>query len=405
MIGDVVAGTYEIIAPIAEGGMGAVYEGRHVQTGQVVAVKVLRAQDLEKKITHVKRFQREVRAAGSIDTDHIAKVLDSGEDDDGRPFVVLERLHGRDLSQWLEVVSPVVPRTAIVIAAQACRGLQKAHDAGVVHRDIKPSNLFLSEAEDGALTVKLLDFGIAKLSESQLDVLGHQTALTKAGALLGSPVYMSPEQARGRTVVDERADMWSLGIVLYRMLCGRVPFPDLPLGELLMQLCSAPIPHIQDAAPWIAPEVAVVVHRALRRDPKDRYARIADFERALAQLVPRTVISVGDLRPPDDKTRHSEAHRAEITLDAVAPPVRSARRDPPSGPPPDDEAKASPLPPSGGEVVPRRAPPVAAAAGGVRQTLLLVAAGAALAVFALGLYHALRSPPPSPSPPPATSAP
>ncbi len=375
MIGTVLGEKYEVTSKLAEGGMGSVFEGMHLQTGRVVAIKVLRAKDLEKKITHVRRFQREARAAGSIDTDHIARVIDTGEAEGGRPYIVMERLHGEDLAERLERVSPLPPATAIAIAAQACRGLQKAHDTGVVHRDIKPSNLFLAEREEGEVVVKLLDFGIAKLSDAQLDNLGHDTTLTKAGALLGSPVYMSPEQARGKREIDHRADVWSLGVVLYRMVTGQVPFPDLPLGELLMSICATPVPPVQDVAPWVSPELAEVIHRALRLDPQERYEKVSDFEKALSALVPRVTLSADQLHALDAKSQRAVARRAEITAD-------------------------EPPPPTGAPVA------IAAATSERSQTLLLIASGAVIALVAIGAYLALRKPPPAlPSPAPTATAP
>jgi len=375
VIGTVLGEKYEVTGKVAEGGMGTVFEGKHLQTGRVVALKVLRAKDLEKKVTHVRRFQREARAAGSIDTDHIARVIDTGEDEEGRPYIVMERLNGEDLAELLERVSPLHPPTAIAIAAQACRGLQKAHDAGVVHRDIKPSNLYLAEREEGEVVVKLLDFGIAKLSVTQLDNLGHETALTKAGALLGSPVYMSPEQARGKREIDHHADIWSLGVVLYRMVSGQVPFPDLPLGELLMSICATPVPPIQDVAPWVSPELASVIHRALRLDPKERYATMSEFEAALCALVPRVSLSVAQLHALDAKSQQSVARRAEITADEPPPPT---------------------------------VPPPSLAHAERSQTLLLIATGAVIALIGVGAYLALRKPPPPvpgpASPPPAATA-
>lgn len=374
MIGTVLGEKYEVTSKLAEGGMGSVFEGRHLQTGRVVAIKVLRAKDLEKKITHVRRFQREARAAGSIDTDHIARVIDSGEAEGGRPYIVMERLHGQDLAELLERVSPLPPATAVAIAAQACRGLQKAHDTGVVHRDIKPSNLFLAEREEGEVVVKLLDFGIAKLSDAQLDNLGHDTTLTKAGALLGSPVYMSPEQARGRREIDHRADIWSLGVVLYRMVSGQVPFPDLPLGELLMSICATPVPAVQDVAAWVSPELAGVIHRALRLDPKERYQKMSEFELALSALIPRPRLRADQLHALDAKSQRTVARRAEITADEAPPPTGS---------------------PPGSAIV---------ATTDKSQTLLLVASGAVIALVGIGAYLALREPLPAlPAPIPSAT--
>jgi serine/threonine-protein kinase len=172
VIGKILAGKYEILRSLGEGGMGAVYEAQHVGVGRRVAVKVILAENLDKKQTQVARFEREAKLAGGIETRHICQVLDTGTDDDGHPYMVMELMRGRDVGDQLKAHGPLLPHAALAVVVQACRGLQKAHDAGIIHRDIKPANLFLCEEEDGDVTVKVLDFGIAKIREDALPAQG-----------------------------------------------------------------------------------------------------------------------------------------------------------------------------------------------------------------------------------------
>jgi len=213
MIGSTLDGKYRIIRQLGAGAMGAVYEAEHTGTGRKVAVKVITGQ-LAQDPGLVSRFQREARAAGAIDTKHITQVLDTGIDRDSElPFMVMEFLSGQDLQQFLKKSGPIAPDLALRIVAQSCLGLQKAHEAGVVHRDIKPANLFLARS-DGEVIVKVLDFGIAKVQMDQAQET-ESACLTRTGNMLGSPLYMSPEQARGSKNIDHRADLWSLGAALY----------------------------------------------------------------------------------------------------------------------------------------------------------------------------------------------
>jgi serine/threonine-protein kinase len=358
VIGKVLDGKYEILDQIGEGGMGAVFEAEHVDTKRRVAVKVILAEDLKKKKAHVRRFHREARAAGSIETQHIAQVIDTGTDADERPYMVMELMKGRDLAQVLRDVGTLQPDVAVAIAAQACRGLARAHEVGVIHRDIKPGNVFLAE-KDKKITVKLCDFGIAKLDADMLQSF-HESTLTKTGALLGSPLYMSPEQARGKREIDARADVWSIGIVLYRMLAGRAPFQDVEaLGDLIITICSTPVPPIQDFAPWVSPRVAEVLHRALRLRPDERYQSAEEMDRALTSLLPSTDILPDMIRPVDESAKGDVKSRAELEMEE--PPVMSKTEaglaHSATGDPPDRN-----------------------------RSLIYIAVGAGIALAAVGLY-------------------
>jgi len=252
----------------------------------MVAVKVILAPDLEKKKDHVKRFQREARVVGQMETRHICQVTDTGTDPaTGRPFMVMELLKGNELGELIKRVGPLDPKAAVEIAAQACHGLQKAHEAKVVHRDIKPPNIFLAE-QDGDIIAKILDFGIAKV-HADADWQPRSSTLTHAGALVGSPRFMSPEQARSRPDIDHRTDVYSLGVVLYYMLAGLAPFHEVEsVGDLIFTICSDPAPPLQDVAPWVPAEIAEAVHRALQIEREDRFQTAQEMQQALKQLLP-----------------------------------------------------------------------------------------------------------------------
>ncbi|XXX77107.1 serine/threonine-protein kinase [Sorangium sp. So ce134] len=272
MDGKILSGRYTLVRLLGRGGMGAVYEADDAVQGRRVAVKVMSGEIVHSR-SAMERFDREARAASAIQTEHIVRVLDTGVDrETGSPFLVMELLRGEDLAQLLARLGPLPPRLALRIVAQACVGLQKAHDAGVVHRDIKPANLFLAHREEGAgLIVKLLDFGIAKIRPAH-EPRRDTTGLTRSGSMLGTPRYMSPEQARGIKDIDHRTDIWALGIVLYHALAGRTPTEDVEaFGDLIATLVAELPAPVQEFAPWVEPEVAAVVDGALQYLPVARY--------------------------------------------------------------------------------------------------------------------------------------
>ena len=270
MIGSIVQGRYRIDRLLGVGGMGSVYLAHDLDTGRAVAVKVLSV-EADESANIVERFRRESRAAGSIDSPHVAEIFDAGTDD-RRPFLVMEHLEGEDLSSLFKRLQHLPPRLSLRIVGQACAGLAKAHEVGVVHRDIKPANLFLARGERGMVTVKVLDFGVAKVLPlwARRDVAPE--VLTRTGAVLGSPLYMAPEQARGAKAVDHRADLWSIGVVLYQALAGQPPNHEIEaIGELIVTICTQAPRPIQEVAPWISPSVAAIVTQALRLDPRERF--------------------------------------------------------------------------------------------------------------------------------------
>lgn len=311
LIDHVIGGKYRITELIGQGGMGTVFEAVHTGTNARVAIKLIVSSDIKEEV--FVRFQREARAAGTIDSQHIVRIFDMGTDDrTGSPFMVMERLYGEDLSQLMRRVGPLEPSQAAALVLQAAKGLAKAHEAGVVHRDIKPANLFLHDG-DGEIVVKILDFGIAKV---RMDALqrAEEGGLTRTGSMLGSPHYMSPEQAQGLRTIDHRTDIWSLGVVLYKMLTGQTPHAHLQtLGQVILAICSQPARPVQELAPWVPPEIAVIVHRALQPDPSQRFQSAHELAAALHPLV--------GAMPP---VRRADINPLSNTQRArVAPPVAS----------------------------------------------------------------------------------
>jgi serine/threonine protein kinase len=230
-------GNYEITKLLGEGGMGTVYLGRHAQIGRYAAIKQLHPHLATNKDL-LKRFFNEARAAASIRHPGIVEVYDSGTSADGAVFIAMEYLQGESLSSRMRRMSSVSLAFAVEVAAQIAESLAAAHGLNIVHRDLKPDNLFLVAREGGGERVKVLDFGIAKLDPPVGAVLSMKT---QTGSVFGTPFYMSPEQCRGRKDIDRRSDSYSLGVVLYEMVCGQPPFISESFGELAhMHIAATP---------------------------------------------------------------------------------------------------------------------------------------------------------------------
>jgi serine/threonine-protein kinase len=282
IIGD---GRYQLFGQLGAGGMGTVYDALDTRTGRRRAIKVISVDNPRRRRDALRRFVVEARALAALDSPHIAKIYDVETDSaTGVPFLVLERLEGRDMQRLLDDESALNPDAAVRLTAQAAAGLAAAHRQGVVHRDIKPANLFLCHRADGRVIVKLLDFGVAK---ARRELVGTENiGLTSTDHILGTPRYMSPEQVLGMKTIDPRADVWSLGTLLFVALTGSAPFHDADtLGKLVLSICSAPVPSVQDAAPWVSPRIVEVVHRALRRPPEERFQTADEMRQALLACV------------------------------------------------------------------------------------------------------------------------
>jgi len=282
LLGTSLAGRYRLERLLGRGGMGAVYEAVN-HLGKHFAVKVILAEAGMASPEAKKRFVREARAASEIASEHVVGVVDADADPKtGIPFIVMDLLTGMDLGGLVHRVGPVEPRTAIRLTLQACRGLRAAHARSIVHRDIKPANIFLDTRESGEVIAKICDFGIAKTMST--DAMDQSSAgLTKTGGMLGSPVYMSPEQARNAKNVDARSDVWSLCVSLYEVLSGTRPWAHCStIGELILGICTEDLRSLRAVAPWIDPALAAAVHKGLRRDLGARLQSIDALMEALA---------------------------------------------------------------------------------------------------------------------------
>jgi eukaryotic-like serine/threonine-protein kinase len=263
-IGELVGGKYRITRYLAEGGMGVVYEAQHVVVKRRFAVKFLRP-DFARRRENLGRFQREAEAAGSLESEHIASVVDFGIAADESPYLVMEYLAGESLASLLRRQGRVPYGRAADLCVQACHGAEAAHAAGIVHRDLKPHNVFVCRREDGTDLLKILDFGIAKLEMIKQDQVSTQT-----GAVLGTPTYMSPEQARGERTVDPRTDVYSLGAIFFEMLSGRLPHPGDSPNAVLYHISTQPAVPLATVAPDLPQPLVEIVDRALASDPSAR---------------------------------------------------------------------------------------------------------------------------------------
>jgi len=319
LIGTVLAGRYEVLRRIGEGGMGAVYEGKHALIGKRVAVKVL-LEKFHAQSDFVARLLQEARLASSIGHENIVDVTDFGTTDDGRSFVVMEFLDGESLADLERREAPLPIERSLRIARQAASALGAAHAKGIFHRDVKPENLYLVRRGDADF-VKVVDFGISKAVKPGGDDGPEAYRLTHTGILLGTPLYMSPEQARGDEDLDHRADIWALGVLLYECLTGEVPFR----ANNYLQIISQVLTHEPLSPSRLRPELGIpdavdaVVMRAMEKDRARRYQTMAELEGDLERLLAGDQ-NVGT-RPAEGVTRPVRAaapKRWPLVLVAVA---------------------------------------------------------------------------------------
>jgi len=283
-VGEVVGEKYRLVRLLGEGGMGSVYEARHDVIGRRFAVKFLHA-ELAGHPEILARFRREAQAAGSLENENIAAVTDFGSSPDGAPYIVMEFLEGEDLAKTLARNGPLPIARAAHILIQVCRGLLAAHGRGIVHRDLKPENLLLQQRGDGGDLVKILDFGIAKLKSSE----HRPETATRTGMTLGTPYYMPPEQARGQKELDERADIYALGVILFELLSAQKPHNGENYNAILYSILMGAAPRIEAFRPDLPPELANVVHRAMAGEAKDRYQSVSELAQALAPFTGRAL--------------------------------------------------------------------------------------------------------------------
>jgi len=287
-IGDVVEGKYELVRLIGRGGMGRVFEARHTLINRRAALKCLHTHLIEDGAI-VTRFLHEAQAAAAIGSDYIVDITDAGITQDGFPYLVMEYLDGEDLSQYIEREGPLPTERAAHLVMQACRGLIAAHRKGIIHRDLKPENLLLVRAGESRERVKILDFGMAKFLDLKL---------TSSKDTFGSPYYMAPEQFFGARNVDHRADVYSIGVILYEMLTTDLPFKGSSVGELVYQVTMTTPPPPRELRPEIPLGLDRIVLKALSAQVESRYQSMAELAADLSSMVTPSV-SVVSINEPD----------------------------------------------------------------------------------------------------------
>jgi eukaryotic-like serine/threonine-protein kinase len=273
-IGAVLAGKYRVERVLGQGGMGVVVEATQLDLERRVALKFLRQSAVPEQGSALTRFEREARTIARLRGEHIVQIYDVGRLEHGEAFIVMELLTGEDLSALLDREQRLPVATAVDYVLQACEAMAEAHVAGVIHRDLKPANLFLSKRADGRPLLKVLDFGISKL-------LSETTSLSLTSGVLGSPLYMSPEQLASSKDIDARTDVWSLGTILYELLTGSPAFQAEGLPQVCARIMAGTADPIGSELRDIPPGLEAVLVQCLRRYPEERYASVADLAAAL----------------------------------------------------------------------------------------------------------------------------
>ncbi len=372
--GDLLAGKYRIDKVLGVGGMGVVVAAHHIGLDERVAIKFLLPEMLKQEEA-VARFSREARAAVKIKSEHVARVSDVGTLEDGAPYLVMEYLDGSDLAGWLKQSGALPLEQAVEFVLQACEAVAEAHALGIVHRDLKPANLFVIRRPEGTLSVKVLDFGISKMRSAGGSL--PDVSITKTSAMMGSPLYMSPEQLQSAKDVDARADIWALGVILYELVSGVPPFMAEGVAELVAHIFTLPAPPLSQVKASVPAAVEAVISRCLEKDRNRRFESVGELAQALAPYAPR---------------------RSRVSLDRISGVMRSA------GLPGANTA----LPPSSGSDTTGAVAGTQGSWGktkspGKRTGATLITGLTAAALGGIG-YYVLRSPAPAVPPPPSLSA-
>ena len=279
--GTIVGGKYRIDGFLGTGGMGVVLSATHLELDAPVAIKIVR-DDFAENEAVVSRLLFEARAVARMQSAHVVRVLDVARLPNGAPYVVMEKLRGGDMAALLEQRRSIPMEEAIGYVLQACEGLMEAHSLGIVHRDLKPENLFLAATPEGVV-LKILDFGISKDISSSIRE-GRRTTLTKGGAAIGSPSYMAPEQIQAAPNLDARADIWSIGTILFELLTGRCPFEAETVAMMYQKVLTEDPPSLVDFIPDAPSELNTILRLCLQKNPDDRFQSVQELVCALRGL-------------------------------------------------------------------------------------------------------------------------
>jgi serine/threonine-protein kinase len=285
-VGEEIAGRYVVERAIAEGGMGIVLAARHCDLDEVVAIKFLKP-EFARNPDIIGRFAREAKACTRIKSEYVAKVLDVGVSPSRGPFIVMEYLEGQDLSEQLVISGRLPYERAVELLLQTCEALAQAHAHEIIHRDIKPENLFVIKGSADVPVVKVLDFGVSKAALAGSRIFGNEIDVSKTQTLMGTPLYMSPEQLRGQIDVDAKADVWAVGTVLYELLTGEPPFTGTTVPEVCASVLETTPKKISDRAPEVPFELEEVIAKCLEKTPGKRYSTIAELAIALQPFGPK----------------------------------------------------------------------------------------------------------------------
>ena len=269
-------GNYRLTARLGEGGMGVVYLAEHPVIGKKIALKAIHP-ELSRNAEVVSRFVTEAKSVNQIGHEHIVDIADFGTTPGGEFYFIMEYLQGEALSDRLKREGHLDARRAMVIGAQIADALDASHEHGIIHRDLKPENIFLVSRGGTKDFVKVLDFGLAKLTQTE-EKVSHKT---RAGSVMGTPYYMAPEQCEGKTEIDHRADIYSLGVLLFEMLTGKVPFGGDGYGEIIVKHITMPPPSVRSLVPELTPELDLILFRALAKDRTQRFQTMAELRDAL----------------------------------------------------------------------------------------------------------------------------
>ena len=271
---ELVASKYRLVRMIGQGGMGSVWEGEHISLGTRVAVKFIERELADSEEAR-ERFDKEARAAAKLQSRYVVGVFDHGVMPDGRPFIVMEYLGGETLEEYATARGRLDLVETALIVRQVAKGLAKAHELGIVHRDLKPENIFLTESpDDDERVAKVVDFGIAKFTDGA--PVGMSSS-TRTGMILGTPMYMSPEQARGLREIDHRSDLWALGVVVYRCVLGKLPFEGQAVGDIVVKICTQDPPMPTQVDPSLPAPLDAWFKRCVERDREGRFGSVKEL--------------------------------------------------------------------------------------------------------------------------------